>query len=82
MLVIVWFKATGCLYHGCNLLSISAYDIVEVIHVGSYLMFVDAVTDECNVASMDISNGLNVNGINYVSIFIRSDGAPESSLDL
>ena len=45
-------------------------------------MFVDAVSDECNVASMDIGNGLNVNGINYVSMFIRSDGAPESSLDL
>ena len=82
MLIIVWFKTTGCLYHGCNLFSISAYHIIDVIHVRSYLVFVNAVSDECNVASMNISNGLNVNGINYVSIFIRGDGEPESSLDL
>ena len=82
MLIIVWLKATGCLYHGCSLLSISAYHIVEVIHVRSYLVFVDAVSDECYVASMDIGNGLDVNGINYIYICIRSDSAPESSLDM
>ena len=82
MLIIVWLKATGCLYHGYNLISVSAYNIVNVIHVRSYLVFVDAVSDECYVASMDTGNGLDVNGIDNISIFIRSDSAPESSLDL
>ena len=82
MLVIVWFKATICLDHGCNLFSISAYDIVVVIHVRTYLVPVDAVIDKCNIASIDVIDGLDVNGINYVSIFIGGDGAPESGLDL
>ena len=46
MLIIVWLKVTGCLYHGYNLTSVSAYNIVEVIHARSYLVFVDAVSDE------------------------------------
>ena len=29
-----------------NLVGVSAYNIVEVIHVRSYLVFVDTVTDE------------------------------------
>ena len=31
---------------------------------------------------MNMGNGLDVNGINYISIFIWSDSASESGLDL
>ena len=31
---------------------------------------------------MNVGNGLDVNGINYISIFIWSDGASESGLNL
>ena len=46
MLIIVWLESTGCLCHGYDLVGVSAYNIVEVIHVRSYLVFVDTVTDE------------------------------------
>ena len=46
MLIMVWLESTGCLCHGYNLVGVSAYNIVEVIHVRSYLVFVYAVSDE------------------------------------
>ena len=82
MLIIVWLESTSGLCHRYNLVGVSAYNIVEVVHVWSHLVFVDTVTDEWYVASMNVGNGLDVNGIYNVSIFVWGNGASESSLDL